>query len=56
MPYGVPKSKGGDSLENDARMEACISKVMKQGHDKESAVRICKTSLGFTKKHKRKSR
>lgn len=45
MPYGVPKAKGGDSSENDARMEACVSKVMSKGHSKISAIKICKAQL-----------
>lgn len=49
MPYGIPKEKGGDSLENTAKMESCVSQVMKKGHDKDSAIAICKSSLGFTK-------
>lgn len=48
-PYGIPKDKGGDSKTNDAKMEDCVAKLMKKGHDKESAIRICKKSLGFTK-------
>lgn len=50
MPYGIPKDKGGDSLKNVARMEECVTSVMeKEGVDKETAIRICKKSLGFTK-------
>lgn len=49
MPYGVRKDKGGDSLRNDARMEACVGAVMAKGQDKESAIRICKVRL-FGKK------
>lgn len=50
MPYGVPKSKGGDSTRNVAKMESCVSQVMaKQGVDKARAIAICKKSLGFTK-------
>ena len=47
--YGIPKEDGGDSEKNDSKMEDCVAKVMAKGHDKESAIKICKTSLGFTK-------
>lgn len=56
MPYGIPSSKGGDSLENTAKMEACVARVMKQGHDKSSAIAICKSSMGFTSGRKRRRR
>jgi hypothetical protein len=45
MPYGFPKSKGGDSPENDAKMERCVRDVMAKGKDKESAIRICKVAI-----------
>lgn len=45
MPYGIPKEKGGDSPENINKMESCVLKVMDQGHDKLSAIKICKSSL-----------
>ena len=48
-PYGIPKEKGGDNKKNVARMEKCVEKVMAEGHDKASAIAICKESLGFTK-------
>jgi hypothetical protein len=48
-PYGIPKDKGGDSEKNDSKMEDCVDKVMKKGHPKDHAIRICKKSLGFTK-------
>ena len=48
-PYGIPKSKGGDSEANDAKMEKCVAKVMKSGKPKKNAIAICKDSLGFTK-------
>jgi hypothetical protein len=44
-PYGIPKEHGGDSPENVAKMEKCVRDVMKQGKDKESAIRICKNSV-----------
>ena len=45
MPYGMPKSMGGDNAENDAKMERCVTSVMKTGKSKESAIRICKVAL-----------
>lgn len=30
-------------------MANCIEKVMAEGHDEETAIAICKSSLGFTK-------
>jgi hypothetical protein len=45
MPYGVKKSLGGDNAANDSKMERCVAHVMSQGHDKTSAIRICKFSI-----------
>lgn len=45
MPYGVPKEHGGDTPENDQKMERCVASVMKDGHSKASAIRICKSSM-----------
>lgn len=45
MPYGVRKDRGGDSPENDAKMERCVAEVMKRGTDKVTAIKFCKTSL-----------
>ena len=54
MPYGIPTSKGGDSVRNVAKMERCVEQVMaKQGVSKDRAIAICKTSLGFTKESRR---
>ena len=39
MPYG------GTTPIQDARIEACVARVMKQGHDKVSAIKICKASI-----------
>jgi hypothetical protein len=51
MPYGIAKSKGGDSAANDAKMHRCIEDVMAKGHDKLSAILICKVSIsGKSKK------
>ena len=41
MPYGM---KGGDTSSNNAWMEKCVSRVMKQGHGKSSAIAICKST------------
>jgi len=45
MPYGIAKSAGGDSPENDAKMERCIQQVMATGKSKISAILICKSSI-----------
>jgi ribosomal protein S7 len=55
MPYGVDKKIGGDSKENDKWMENCVTKVMKSGKDKGSAIAICKTSLQKMKGDKAKA-
>lgn len=56
MPYGVPKEKGGDSVENVAKMERCVQHVMSGGkYTKEQAIAICKSRLGFTKKEPRRA-
>lgn len=43
--YGIPKDAGGDSPENMDKMHRCVEKVQKGGKDKESAIRICKSSM-----------
>lgn len=53
MPYGIPEEKGGESLKNVAKMERCVQHLMNQGHDKASAIAICKKSLGLTKEDRR---
>jgi hypothetical protein len=45
MPYGVAKDIGGDTAANDAKMERCVAAVMKTGHGKVSAIRICKSAI-----------
>jgi hypothetical protein len=55
MPYGVDKKQGGDSPENVKWMENCVTKVMKTGKDKGSAIAICKTTLGKAKNNKAKA-
>ncbi len=42
MPYNM---KGGDTPEKDAKMERCVSDLQSQGHDKVSAIKICKASI-----------
>ncbi len=39
MPYG------GTTPEQDARIERCVSELMAEGHNKVSAIRICKSSV-----------
>lgn len=45
MPYGVDKNLGGDSKENDAWMERCVSRVEGGGKSKSSAIAICKAQM-----------
>ena len=47
MPYGM---KNGDTPEKDAKMESCVRDLMSQGHDKISAIKICKSSIDRNKK------
>jgi hypothetical protein len=49
MPYGVDKKLGGDSKPNDAWMERCVTRVMKTGKDKGSAIAICKATMKKSK-------
>jgi len=44
MPYGIPKSKGGDTPENIKKMESCISNI-KGDFSKEQKIAICKKKL-----------
>lgn len=53
MPYGVAKDVGGDSPSNDSLMEKCVIQVMRQGKDKETAIRICKSSIQRSLRRKR---
>jgi hypothetical protein len=48
-PYGIAKEKGGDSPSNVAKMERCVKHLMAQGRTKQSAIRICKSSMGGKK-------
>lgn len=53
MPFGIAKSKGGDSPQNVAKMERCIQSVMsKQGVSKPQAIAICKDSIGGKRKRR----
>ncbi len=52
MPYGVDKKLGGDSKENDAWMERCVTSVMKGGKEKSNAIAICKSQM--KKMHEKK--
>lgn len=46
MPYGIPKSKGGDTTRNVGKMESCVQSVMKGSRvNEQSAIRICKSRL-----------
>lgn len=41
MPYGIKD----ETTEQTKWMEKCVTKVMKSGKDKSSAIAICKTQL-----------
>ena len=56
MPYGVPKSKGGDTPDNTARMDRCVQHLQTQGHSKLSSIRICKKTLFGSKKPLKRKR
>lgn len=45
MPYGMAKDVGGDSPDNDTKMESCVKDLMSKGKDKDSAIAICKSSI-----------
>ena len=45
MPYGIAKAVGGDTPETDAKMERCVQQVQAKGHDKLSAILICKHAV-----------
>lgn len=45
MPYGIAKEHGGDSPKNVAKMERCVDALLDKGHSKESAIRMCKSSI-----------
>jgi hypothetical protein len=36
---------GGDTPNTDAKMERCVAQVQASGHDKVSAIKICKASI-----------
>lgn len=52
MPYGLSKKTGGDTPSNDAKMEACVQRVMAEGKDKLHAILICKASIQHTTKRR----
>lgn len=56
MPYGIAKSLGGDSQANDAQMESVVAVLMKQGHDKVSAIKIAKSQMRKAAIKRRSSR
>jgi hypothetical protein len=45
MPYGIATKLGGDTPNTDAKMERCVAQVQAQGHDKVSAIKICKAAI-----------
>ena len=55
MPYGIDKDSGGDSPSNVKWMEKCVTRVMKTGKDKGSAIAICKAQLKKVRGNKEKA-
>lgn len=62
MPYGIKKSKGGDSPANVAKIERCVSDILanrnfKSRNPKETrkvaAIKICKSQIGNISKLKK---
>lgn len=49
MPYGIAKSKGGDSPKNDAAMEKKVNAMQGKGIGKVSAIKIAKSQMGKKK-------
>ena len=45
MPYGVAKAVGGDNPANDSKMESCVQRLVSQGRDKVTAIKICKVAI-----------
>jgi hypothetical protein len=56
MPYGIPKSRGGDSKENVGKMEKCVNdihgtnKKTGKSYTKGEKIAICKAQLFGDKK------
>ncbi len=50
MPYGIAKEFGGDTPENDARMERQVAAIQRSGQGKVSAIKIAKAQM-HKKKH-----
>jgi hypothetical protein len=44
-PYGIPSELGGDSKENVRWMEKCVARLIEQGRDKVTAIKICKSQF-----------
>jgi hypothetical protein len=49
MPYGIAKSLGGDSPENDANVEGQVAALQRRGYDKISAIKIAKANMNKKK-------
>lgn len=45
MPYGIAKSKGGDSKRNVAKVEKMVKAIMRSGKSKKSAIKIAKSRM-----------
>lgn len=56
MPYGMSKKIGGDTKAIDARMERCVKDLTAKGHNKLSAIAICKSSIQKSEMRKKKGR
>jgi hypothetical protein len=41
----MAKRAGGDSPQNDAKMERCVANLKSQGKDETTAIRICKAAI-----------
>jgi len=50
MPYGIPKSSGGDSPTNVDRVERCVKRLQAKGYSKVSSIKLCKASMFGRKK------
>jgi uncharacterized protein YoaH (UPF0181 family) len=45
MPFGIAKSKGGDSKRNVAKVEKRVKALMAKGYSKVSAIKIAKSRM-----------
>lgn len=52
MPYGLPKQM--DTPANNVKVERCVAENTTKGMEKTLAIRICKSNVMGTTKHKKK--